>query len=151
MNDKDNDIDDEHSQSAHSSQQRLPLRSPRTHKQIIIAHHIILTGYGHWVGSDIRGSGSTDVRNKKLAELGPIHFGRKNVQPSREELREFYRKVKPTLAFPHVWFDEARRQAIGSAFEEAIKKFRYTVYAGAVLRNHAHLVIRRHHDDGIAM
>ena len=136
---------------------RLPLRSPklapgRTHSRIIIiAHHLILTGYGHWVGNDIRGSGSDDVRNEALRKLGPIHKGRKKVQPSREELRACHKKVGPCLAFDPVWYDEAKRQAIGLTFKRVVKKIGYTVWACAVLRNHAHLVVRRHRDDAVAI
>ena len=59
----------------------LPLRAPtpRTHDRIIIAHHLVFYGYGHWVPDDIRGSGSTEIRSPKLEKLGLIHFGRKKL------------------------------------------------------------------------
>lgn len=60
----------------------MPLRddnapvSGRTHNRIVIAHHLVMTLYGHWLPNDLRGSGSEELRNPELEELGPIHFGR---------------------------------------------------------------------------
>jgi len=53
----------------------------RTHSRIVIGHHLILHGYGHWLPNDPRGSGSEELRQDKLAGLGPIHLGRKKSQP----------------------------------------------------------------------
>lgn len=131
----------------------LPLRgsSPRTHRQIIIGHHLILHGYGHWLPNDPRGSGSEELRQDKFADLGPIHQGRKPVQPPRQELKRFWNAARPRLEFPILWFDEAKRHAIAAAFAEVIRKHRYTVWACAILSNHAHLCIRRHRDDAATM
>jgi len=131
---------------------RLSLRdSKRTHSQIIIGHHLILHGYGHWLPNDPRGSGSDELRQEKLADLGEIHKGRKRVQPSRDELREFSRNAKPRLDFTPLWFDAAKRQAIGDAIGELARKRPYTVWACAMLKNHAHVCIRRHRDDALEM
>ena len=69
----------------------------------------------------------------------------------REELRSFYRQAKPLLDFPVFWIDDAKSQAIGKAFGEVIARQNYTVWACAILSNHAHLVIRRHRDDALRM
>ena len=50
----------------------------RTHSKIIIGHHLILHGYRHWLPNDPRGSGSIEIRDEKLSDLGPVHTGRKN-------------------------------------------------------------------------
>lgn len=43
----------------------LPLcGSLRTHSRYIIAHHLILHGYGHWLPNDPRGSGSREIRQR---------------------------------------------------------------------------------------
>ena len=122
-------------------------------KPQIIAHHLVLTAYGHWLPNDLRGSGSQDFYDDKLAPLGPIHHGRRPAhgQPSRDELRSFSRKAEPLLNFPIIWFDDAKRQVVGEAFADVIRQRRYTVYACAILSNHAHLVIRRHRDDALTM
>ena len=113
---------------------------------MVIAYHLILTGYGHWLPNDPRGSLSREVRADALRDVAPIHFGRRAVQPSRPALREFMRQAQPRLAHPILWFDFAKRQALGEAFAQVINAKRYTCYACAILSNHAHLVIRKHRD-----
>src|SRR3972149_2995973 len=111
----------------------------------IIAHHLIWTLYGHWLANDLRGSGSTELREQKFAPLGPIHEGRKpaHLQPTRDDLRAFYRQAEPLLDFPRFWIDDAKRQAIGREVAEVIAERKYTVWACAILSNPAHPVIRR--------
>ena len=123
--------------------------TPRRH--IIIAHHLILSGYGHWLPNDPRGSGSEEIREEKLSDLGPIHHGRKQIQPPHRELKQFYRDANPLLDFEPIWFADAKRQAIADAFAQVVENERYTVWACAVLSNHAHLCIRRHRDDAVTM
>ena len=60
-------------------------------RPVTIAVHLIFSGYGTWLPNDPRGSGSDEVRKLELDDLGPIHFGRKAEQPSRDELRAFHR------------------------------------------------------------
>lgn len=119
----------------------------RTHSRIVIGHHFILHGYGHWLPNDPRGSGSREVRQEKLADLGPVHFGRKVVQPSRNELRKFTRAAAARLDFEPMWFDDAMRQALGESIGEVVRNVGYTVWACAVLKNHVHLCVRRHRDN----
>ncbi len=111
---------------------------------MVIAHHLILTGYGHWLPNDPRGSMSLEAYTPKLAQLAEAHFGRKKKQPSRDELRGFYRKARKYLAYDVLWFDSAERQAIAEAIGEVIRRERLTCYACAVLSNHAYLLIRKH-------
>jgi hypothetical protein len=125
--------------------------SQRTHPRIVIAHHLVLHGYGQWLPNDPRGSGSEELRQDKLAELGPIHTGRKRIQPPRSELRQFYQRAEPLLKYASVWIDDAKRRAIGEAFAQVVASRRYTIGACAVLCNHAHLCIRRHRGDALTM
>jgi REP element-mobilizing transposase RayT len=124
-----------------------------TRQPMIIAHHLIWTLYGHWLPNDLRGSGSIELYDEKFAPLGPIHHGRKpkHLQPSKKELREFHRHAEPLLKFPRFWIDDAKRQAIRDAFAKVVAERRYTVWACAIMSNHAHMVIRRHRDDALAM
>jgi REP element-mobilizing transposase RayT len=126
----------------------MPERRP-----MIIGHHLIWTLYGHWLANDLRGSGSTKLYDEKFATLGPIHRGRKpeRLQPSRDELRAFHRMAEPLLNFPRFWIDDAKRQAIGDAFAKVVAEKGYTVWACAILKNHAHMVIRRHRDDALKL
>ena len=112
----------------------------------VIGVHLVFHGYGHWLSNDPRGSGSSEVRAEKFADLGPLHFGRKKVQPSREELRAFHLEAEQRLEYPLLWFKETARLRIASAFEQVCKQRRYTAWGCAVLQNHAHLLIRTHRD-----
>jgi len=118
---------------------------------MVIASHIIITGYGHWLPNDPRGSMSRRVRSPKLAALGVPHHGRRRVQPSVDELRVFHRDAQRHLAHPILWFDAAKRQATAEAFGEVVTACANTCYACAVLSNHAHLVVRRHRASAQAM
>jgi hypothetical protein len=134
----------------------LPLRGKiaaqnRTHSKIIIAHHLVHTLYGHWLSNDLRGSGSTETRRPELDALGPVHQGRKRIQPPKKQIKEFYAKANPLLDHAVFWIDPAKRQAIADAFADSVKDCGYTVWACAILHNHAHLLIRRHRDDGHTM
>jgi hypothetical protein len=110
------------------------------------AAHLIWTGYGHWLPNDPRGSGSTDVRSEHLRDLGAIHHGRKRVQPPRHTLRTFYKEAEPRLLHPVLWFRAEHRQAIAQAISHAVRDHGYTLLALAILRNHAHAVVRTHRE-----
>jgi REP element-mobilizing transposase RayT len=86
---------------------------------------------------------------RKLAPLDAIHPGRKprHLQPTRQELCALHRKAEPLLDFPRFWIDDVKRQAIGDAFAKVIAERKYTVWACAILSNHAHMLVRRHRDD----
>ena len=83
--------------------------------------------------------------------LGPIHFGRKAIQPSRVGLRAFYRRANPLLEHDPSWIDSAKRQAIADAYREVVKVCGYTAYAFAICSNHTHGLVRRHRDDADTM
>jgi REP element-mobilizing transposase RayT len=111
---------------------------------MVIAHHLIWTVYGSWLPNDPRGSGSKTVHNDVLAELGELHKGRKRVQPSGREIREFYKQAAPLLKHPLLTFNEAQRTEIAAAFQEEIAVHRYTCWACAVMPDHLHILIRKH-------
>jgi hypothetical protein len=108
----------------------------------VIAHHLVWTTYGTWLGNDPRGSMSRSVYTPALAELAEPHYGRRRVQPSRRAVRDFYENAAPKLQFPVVRFNAAQIQALGHAFAEIIEKHHYTCYASAIMPDHVHLVIR---------
>lgn len=113
---------------------------------MVLAYHLILTAYGHWLPNDPRGSMSTNVAAGKLTSLGKLHFGRKRTQPPRTVLKDFYQRADHQLEHPILWFDSAKRQVISDAFSEVMESQRYTCFACAILANHAHLIIRKHRD-----
>lgn len=125
-----------------SSGKSLSPHQPRN--RTVIAHHLVLMGYGHWLPNDIRGSGSDEIRKELLEALGEIHHGRKRVQPARTELKDFHRQAEPLLEQDVLWFDGRMRTTIAQSFASTAANFGYTIWACAVMRNHAHLVVRRH-------
>ena len=109
-----------------------------------MATHIVLLGYGHWLPNDLRGSHSETVHIPQVAELGPLHKGRKIVQPPASELREFHRQAEEALRHTVHWFSLEDRDAIRDAFARIHKEHRLTSYACAILPNHVHILVRRH-------
>jgi hypothetical protein len=119
---------------------------PSSPRRIILASHLIFTGYAHWLSNDPRGSGSTETRKEELKELGGIHAGRKAIQPPRDDLRRFFREAEPKLDHHRMWFGEEMRTVIGSAIGAAVAKRGYALWGCAVCSNHAHVVARTHRD-----
>jgi len=118
---------------------------------MVIAHHLMFTGYGHWLPNDPRGSLSLRAWSPRLAELAEAHFGRRNPQPSLEELKAFYAKADGLLAYPVLWFDAPQRKALIDAIASVVQRERLTCWACAVLSNHVHVLVRRHRLKGDRM
>jgi REP element-mobilizing transposase RayT len=139
--------------SSGSSQRRLALGGNRKDllPRRVIGIHLQLTGYGHWLPNDPRGSNSEEIRKDELADLGPIRPGRQRIQPSRKELKAFYHGANELLEFEPFWFDPAKRQALADAFQQVITDSRYTVWACAICSNHVHLCVRAHRDNAETM
>jgi len=113
---------------------------------MVLAYHLIWTGYGWWLPNDLRGSTSKFIASDLLAELGAIHYGRKRIQPTRRALLNFFDEAQERLDFPVLTFCDASINAIASGFAKVVTERKYTCYACAVLRDHVHLVIRKHRD-----
>jgi REP element-mobilizing transposase RayT len=111
---------------------------------MVIAYHLIWTGYGWWLPNDVWGSTSQFVASDLLRELGDLHYGRKQLQPRRAELLKFFSKAHARIDFPVLTFTNADIDAIAGGFSSVIASERYTCYACAILRDHVHLVIRKH-------
>jgi REP element-mobilizing transposase RayT len=130
-------------------QRQFPLNRKRftiqkRRARMVIAHHLIWTAYGTWLPNDPRGSGSHTVATPLLAELGELHFGRKQVQPAGREIREFYQHAEEQLLFDVVHFDSQQILIIAESLAKAIEELQYNCYACAVMPDHVHLVIRKH-------
>lgn len=113
---------------------------------MIVGYHLIWTAYGWWLPNDPRGSSSHEIRVERIAELGELHYGRKIVQPSSPELRLFYENARRALKHELLSFTPEQTAIIGEAFAAAIEERHYTCYACAILRDHVHLLVRRHRD-----
>jgi len=102
------------------------------------------TVYGWWLPNDLRGSSSKTVRKANLLDLGELHFGRKKIQPCSRDIRAFYQQAEDRLKSPLLELSTSAREMVAAGFAEVIERCRYTCYACAVMRDHVHLVIRKH-------
>jgi len=111
---------------------------------VVIAYHLIWTLYGWWLPNDPRGSTSRFIHSDVIFELGNLHYGRKRVQPSSCEIREFYEVAKTRLKFPLLTFAPPDLRIVAGAFADSISRHRYTCYAFAIMPDHVHILIRKH-------
>jgi REP-associated tyrosine transposase len=118
---------------------------------IVIAYHLVWTGYGWWLPNDPRGSMSGCIRNDVLKELGELHYGRKRIQPASRQIRAFYNSADPLLKFPQLTFTSEMIAAIAESFRKVIDARKYTCYACAIMPDHVHILIRKHKDQAEEM
>ena len=118
---------------------------------MVVGYHLVWTAYGWWLPNDPRGSTSTEIRVKALSELGPLHEGRKKIQPKSAEIRKFYQNAKPVLNHELLKFTTADVQVIAEAFSAVVKSQKYTCYACAIMPDHVHVLIRKHRDQAETM
>jgi REP element-mobilizing transposase RayT len=118
---------------------------------VIAAYHLIWTVYGWWLPNDPRGSTSREIRATSIASLGELHFGRKRVQPTSRELREFRDAARGVLKHALLQLSASEMEAAGRAFAEVIRARCYTCYACAILPDHVHFLIRKHRDQAETM
>jgi REP element-mobilizing transposase RayT len=111
---------------------------------IVIAYHIMWAAYGWWLPNDLRGSTSTTIRKASLLDLGELHFGRKKIQPCSRDIRAFYQQANERLKYPLLELSKSSFQIVADGFAEVIERCRYTCYACAIMRDHVHLLIRKH-------
>ncbi len=109
------------------------------------------TLYGWWLPNDLRGSTSRTIRNDVIAELGEVHFGRKTVQPAGRDIRAFYEEAAGILKHPLSSFAPPEFSVVADAIGHAINECKYTCYAGAIMPDHMHLLIRKHRDSAEGM
>lgn len=113
-------------------------------RSYVIAYHLIWTAYGTWLPNDPRGSTSRSVAGKKIFDLGPLHYGRRVVQPAPIVVHEFKNRAREQLLFPVIELDGEATRVVAEAFAETIVTESYTCYACAIMPDHVHLVVRKH-------
>jgi len=118
---------------------------------LVIAHHLMWTLYGWWLPNDPRGSTSQTIRNDLVAELGELYRGRRQLQPAGHEIRAFYEQAAMALEHPVLEFSPSDFSTVADSMGAAIHECGYACYAGAIMPDHVHLVIRKHRDLGEAM
>lgn len=118
---------------------------------MVIAYHLVWTGYGWWLPNDPRGSMSRGIRVASIAELGEIHFGRRKQQPSPTKVRDFQQHAQHALKHRVLTLHDEQIAVVGAGFAETIAECRYTCYACAILPDHVHILIRKHRDKAEVM
>ena len=113
-------------------------------RPLVIAYHVIWTGYGCWLPNDPRGSMSHVIASDVIAALGELHHGRKKVQPASRDIRRFHRRAAEALKFPLMEFSREEIARTGETFAEVARRERYTCYACAIMPDHVHLLLRKH-------
>jgi REP element-mobilizing transposase RayT len=108
--------------------------------------HLIWTAYAWWLPNDPRGSSSHEIRVEPITALGNLHHGRKKVQPTGQEFRQFYDQARDALKHPLLVLEEEDIELVGASFAKAIADRRYTCYACAIMPDHVHLLMRMHRD-----
>lgn len=113
-------------------------------KPLLIAYHLMWTAYGHWLPNDPRDSTSKTVASKALAELGEMHPGRRDVQPTGAVIRSFKSKASEVLKYPLLSFAPNEFKGVGEGIAITVHEHNYTCYACAIMPDHIHLLIRKH-------
>jgi hypothetical protein len=84
------------------------------------------------------------IASDVIAELGELHYGRKQVQPGGWVIRDFYDRAAPVLKFELLTLSDADIAAVGRSFDATIRRSKYTCYACAIMPDHVHILIRKH-------
>jgi REP element-mobilizing transposase RayT len=114
----------------------------------VLAYHLIISAYGFWLPNDPRGSWSWIVRNPNLRVFGEatkVETHRSVAGRPHDRAKRL--AAKASLKYPPVRFDGLQAKAIGTGFGKYVEKSGLTVWACAIMPDHAHLVIARHRYD----
>jgi REP element-mobilizing transposase RayT len=111
----------------------------------ILGYHLILSAYGFWLPNDPRGSWSDFVRAWELRRFGPAT----KVKDGRSRARDRHDvglrlEAKRHLVRDPVHFTGLQARAIARGFARFAARSGIIIYACAILREHAHLVVARH-------
>lgn len=118
---------------------------------MIIGYHLIMTAYGFWLPNDPRGSWSQFVGAWELFEAGGRATHDK-VTDRRSYARDPHDRqkrlvTKEALLYPPVRFDGFQARAVARGFGGFVEKSGLKVWACAVMPDHVHLAVARHHYD----
>lgn len=112
----------------------------------VAAFHVILTTYGFWLPNDPRGSSSKEVRVDNLKPFGPAIYnqsGRSVAHLDHDRALRF--EAKQALKYKPVQLTGFQAQAAAEGMKERITKSGYSIWAFAILKDHVHFVVKRHH------
>ena len=116
---------------------------------MILGPHVIFSAYGFWLPNDPRGSWSDFVGSWELFRYGrATKTDERHSVAHRPHDQAARQAAKRALTFPPVRFSGLQARAIGSAFGAFARRSGLTVWACAILPDHVHLVLARHHYHG---
>jgi REP element-mobilizing transposase RayT len=113
---------------------------------MILGYHFIFSAYGFWLPNDPRGSWSDTIRVYDLLQFGPAT----KVDTTRSVAhvphdRALRLKAKEALRYKPVRFTGVQARAIARGFAIAAEEGAYVIHALAILPDHVHAVIAKHH------
>jgi REP element-mobilizing transposase RayT len=113
---------------------------------MVLGAHVIFSAYGFWLPNSPGGSWSDFVRRWELLKFGPATKveTRRSIakQPFNRSLRDAAKRV---LMYPPVIFNGLQARALANGSAHVAQRTNCALYAFAILPDHAHLVIGRHH------
>jgi REP element-mobilizing transposase RayT len=113
---------------------------------MILAAHLIFSAYGFWLSNDPRGSWSDFIRQWELLRYGPATKTDERrslaARPHNSALRA---AAKRELMYEPVIFSGAQALAIANGLGDVIRRTGCVVHACAIMPDHVHLVVARHH------
>ena len=115
---------------------------------MILAAHLIFSAYGFWLPNDPRGSWSDFVRAFDLLKFGNAMKVEDRHSLARTPHNAARRAAaKKDLANPPVMFNGLQALSIAQGFLNVMYQTGCAIYALAIMPDHAHLVVGRHHYD----
>jgi len=115
----------------------------------MIGLHLTFSAYGFWPPNDPRGSWSTTVRAQHLYEVGgpATKVATRRSLARRPHDYRLRQAIKSELKYPPVQFTGIQARAVGLGINIVCPKINLVVYALAVMPDHVHLVVHKHHFD----
>jgi REP element-mobilizing transposase RayT len=114
---------------------------------MVLASHVILSMYGFWLPNDPRGSWSEFVGSWDLFRFGgpatKVNDRRSHAWDEHDRAKRL--EMKKHLKYPPVVLTGEQALNIANGFAEVSRLSGYIIYACAILPEHIHLVIGRHH------
>lgn len=116
---------------------------------MVIAQHLVFTTYGFWLPNDPRGSWSDFVRAWELYWYGPatkVTTSRSLAHDAHD--RNLRQVQKSALRYEPVRFNEKQIDSVACGFAKAVEESGYHMRACAIMPEHVHTVVMRHHNTG---
>jgi REP element-mobilizing transposase RayT len=113
---------------------------------MILGAHLILSAYGFWMPHDPRGSWSDFIRAWELLKYGDAtKTDERRSVAGRAHNPALRAAAKKDLMYPPVIFNGRQAAAISYGFSDVVRRTGCVIHACAIMPDHAHLVVARHH------